>query len=69
MRFNSRLRRRETSFLAVSGQLSKVKAQIAGFADHHYSVEKRTEKGRAVVVVEELTRDKRTREIDRMLSS
>ena len=55
--------------MAVSGQLSKVKAQIAGFADHHYSVEKRTEKGRAVVVVEELTRDKRTREIDRMLSS
>ena len=42
--------------------------QIAGFADHHYSVEKRAVKGRTVAVVEELTGEARTREIGRMLS-
>jgi DNA repair protein RecN (Recombination protein N) len=43
-------------------------AQVAGFADHHYSVEKREVKGRTVAEVEELTDDARTREIGRMLS-
>lgn len=43
-------------------------AQVAGFADHHYSVEKREAKGRTVAEVEELTGDARTREIGRMLS-
>lgn len=42
--------------------------QIAGFADHHYSVEKHTVKGRTVAAVEELTPEARTREIGRMLS-
>jgi DNA repair protein RecN (Recombination protein N) len=42
--------------------------QIAGFADHHYSVEKHTVKGRTVAAVEELTGEARTREIGRMLS-
>ena len=32
-------------------------AQVAGFADHHYSVEKREVKGRTVAEVEELTGD------------
>jgi len=43
-------------------------AQVAGFADHHYSVEKREVKGRTVAEIEELTGDARTREIGRMLS-
>ena len=43
-------------------------AQIAGFADHHYHVEKRDMKGRTVAEIEELTADARTREIGRMLS-
>jgi DNA repair protein RecN (Recombination protein N) len=43
-------------------------AQVAGFADHHYAVEKREVKGRTVAEVEELTGDARTREIGRMLS-
>jgi DNA repair protein RecN (Recombination protein N) len=43
-------------------------AQVASFADHHYSVEKREVKGRTVAEVEELTGDSRTREIGRMLS-
>ncbi len=43
-------------------------AQVAGFADHHYSVEKHEVKGRTVAEVEELTGDARTREIGRMLS-
>ena len=43
-------------------------AQVAGFADHHYSVEKREVKGRTVAEVEELTGEARTREIGRMLS-
>ena len=43
-------------------------AQIAGFADHHYYVEKREVKGRTVAEIEELAGDARTREIGRMLS-
>jgi DNA repair protein RecN (Recombination protein N) len=43
-------------------------AQIAGFADHHFSVAKREKKGRVTTEVEELTGDDRAREIGRMLS-
>ena len=43
-------------------------AQIAGFADHHYSVEKHVEHGRTVAQLTELTGDARTREIGRMLA-
>jgi DNA repair protein RecN (Recombination protein N) len=43
-------------------------AQIASFADHHYSVEKREAQGRTYATVEELAPDARTREISRMLS-
>jgi DNA repair protein RecN (Recombination protein N) len=43
-------------------------AQIAGFADHHYSVEKRESQGRTVAEVSELTGKARTREIGRMLA-
>jgi DNA repair protein RecN (Recombination protein N) len=43
-------------------------AQVAGFADHHYSVEKREVKGRTVAEIEELTGEERTREVGRMLS-
>jgi DNA repair protein RecN (Recombination protein N) len=43
-------------------------AQIAGFADHHYSVEKRESNGRTVAVIEELDGAARTREVGRMLS-
>jgi DNA repair protein RecN (Recombination protein N) len=43
-------------------------AQIASFADHHYSVEKHEAKGRTVASIEELDRAGRTREIGRMLS-
>ncbi|MBI3680110.1 MAG: DNA repair protein RecN [Acidobacteria bacterium] len=43
-------------------------AQIAGFADHHYSVEKRESKGRTAAAIEELAGEARTREIGRMLS-
>jgi DNA repair protein RecN (Recombination protein N) len=42
--------------------------QIAGFADHHYLVEKQTVKGRTLAAIEELTPSGRTREIGRMLS-
>ncbi len=42
--------------------------QIAGFADHHYAVEKRELNGRTVAVMEELKGEARTREIGRMLS-
>jgi DNA repair protein RecN (Recombination protein N) len=42
--------------------------QIAGFADHHYYVEKHTTKGRTLASIEELTPEARTREIGRMLS-
>jgi DNA repair protein RecN (Recombination protein N) len=43
-------------------------AQIAGFADHHYLVEKHESRGRTVASVEELDRPGRVREIGRMLS-
>ncbi|HEX5227084.1 MAG TPA: DNA repair protein RecN [Bryobacteraceae bacterium] len=43
-------------------------AQVASFADHHYSVEKREVKGRTVAEIEELTGEARTHEIGRMLS-
>lgn len=43
-------------------------AQIAGFGDAHFVVEKRECRGRTVATVEELTGDARTREIGRMLS-
>ena len=42
--------------------------QIAGFADHHYFVEKHSEQGRTIASIEELAPDARTREIGRMLS-
>ena len=56
--------------LAESNQVICVThlAQIAGFADHHYVVEKRELKGRTVAEVEELNGEARTREIGRMLS-
>jgi DNA repair protein RecN (Recombination protein N) len=43
-------------------------AQIAGFAEHHYYVEKHAERGRTVTTIEELDGPARTREIGRMLS-
>lgn len=43
-------------------------AQIAGFADHHFSVAKREKKGRVTTNVEELRGEDRAREIGRMLS-
>src|SRR2546421_515943 len=43
-------------------------AQIAGFGDHHYFVEKQTAKGRTLASVTELAPEERTREIGRMLS-
>ncbi|MEO8051924.1 MAG: DNA repair protein RecN, partial [Acidobacteriota bacterium] len=43
-------------------------AQIAGFAEHHYYVEKHAECGRTVTTIEELDTAARTREIGRMLS-
>jgi DNA repair protein RecN (Recombination protein N) len=56
--------------LAQSSQVLCVThlAQIAGFADHHYYVEKHAAKGRTLATVEELDRAARTREIGRMLS-
>lgn len=56
--------------LAASSQVLCVThlAQVASFADHHYSVEKREVKGRTVAEIEELTGAERTREIGRMLS-
>lgn len=42
--------------------------QIAGFADHHYFVEKHAERGRTLASIEELSSTARTREIGRMLS-
>jgi len=42
--------------------------QIAGFADHHYFVEKHSDHGRTVASIEELAPEARTREIGRMLS-
>jgi len=43
-------------------------AQIAGFAEHHYYIEKHAERGRTVTTIEELDTAARTREIGRMLS-
>jgi DNA repair protein RecN (Recombination protein N) len=43
-------------------------AQIAGFADHHFSVAKKEKKGRVSTEVDELTQTDRAREIGRMLS-
>jgi DNA repair protein RecN (Recombination protein N) len=43
-------------------------AQIAGFAEHHYYLEKHAERGRTVTTIEELDAAARTREIGRMLS-
>ncbi|MGD0577900.1 MAG: DNA repair protein RecN, partial [Bryobacteraceae bacterium] len=43
-------------------------AQIAGFADHHYRVEKKESGGRVATTVQELPADERVREIGRMLS-
>ena len=43
-------------------------AQIAGFADHHYSVAKHEKKGRVSTEIEELSQADRAREIGRMLS-
>ncbi len=56
--------------LAASNQVLCVThlAQIAGFADHHYTVEKHESKGRTVASIEELAREARPREIARMLS-
>ena len=56
--------------LAASNQVLCVThlAQIACFADHHYTVDKRERKGRTVVDIEELDGAARTREIGRMLS-
>jgi DNA repair protein RecN (Recombination protein N) len=42
--------------------------QIAGFADHHYYVEKRSVRGRTLATVDELSPQSRTQEIGRMLS-
>jgi DNA repair protein RecN (Recombination protein N) len=42
--------------------------QIAGFADHHYFVEKHSDHGRTIASIEELAPEARTREIGRMLS-
>ena len=56
--------------IAASNQVLCVThlAQIAGFGDHHYTVEKKEVKGRTVATIEELQGDARTREIGRMLS-
>ncbi len=56
--------------LAASSQVLCVThlPQIAGFADHHYSVEKHSAKGRTYASIEELSPEQRTREIGRMLS-
>jgi DNA repair protein RecN (Recombination protein N) len=56
--------------LAASNQVLCVThlPQIAGFADHHYYVEKHSAKGRTVATIEELSASERTREIGRMLS-
>ncbi len=43
-------------------------AQIAGFADHHYSVAKKEKKGRVSTEIDELSQTDRAREIGRMLS-
>ena len=56
--------------LAAANQLLCVThlPQIAGFADHHYVVEKQEVQGRTQASIQELTGEARTREIGRMLS-
>ena len=56
--------------LAASNQVLCVThlAQVAGFADHHYLVEKREVKGRTIAEIEELAPEARKQEIGRMLS-
>ncbi|HEY1203294.1 MAG: DNA repair protein RecN [Bryobacteraceae bacterium] len=56
--------------LAASNQVLCVThlPQIAGFADHHFYVEKKEAGGRTVAEIEELAGEARTREIGRMLS-
>ncbi len=56
--------------LAASSQVLCVThlPQIAGFADHHFYVEKKESGGRTVAEIEELEGEARTREIGRMLS-
>jgi DNA repair protein RecN (Recombination protein N) len=56
--------------LAASNQVLCVThlAQVAGFADHHYLVEKHEVKGRTVAGIEELSAEARRREVGRMLS-
>ena len=43
-------------------------AQVASYADHHYFVDKRSERGRTYTTIEELDHARRTQEIGRMLS-
>ena len=43
-------------------------AQIAGFADHHYTVEKRESKGRITATIEEVSAGERVKEIGRMIA-
>jgi len=43
-------------------------AQVAAFGDHHYAVEKREANGRTYATVEELTHQRRVRELGRMLA-
>jgi DNA repair protein RecN (Recombination protein N) len=61
---------RRLKTLAASNQVLCVThlAQVAGFADHHYVVEKREAKGRTAAEIEELSPEQRKREIGRMLS-
>jgi DNA repair protein RecN (Recombination protein N) len=61
---------RKLKKLAASSQVLCVThlAQIAGFADHHYFVEKHAERGRTVTTIDELNATARTREVGRMLS-
>jgi DNA repair protein RecN (Recombination protein N) len=56
--------------LSASSQLLCVThlPQIAGFADHHYYVEKHEERGRTLAIIVELSAAQRTKEIGRMLS-
>ena len=56
--------------LAASSQVLCVThlAQIAGFADHHYYVEKKETNGRTTAAIRELDGEERAREIGRMLS-
>ena len=56
--------------LAASDQVLCVThlAQIAGFADYHFAVEKHESHDRTTAGVQELEGEARTREISRMLS-